>query len=132
MRILTTALALALTVSTAAMVDANTPASANDPAVANACYAVVGNTHFNHIDSAVSAGSWGLCTYSDRVDRIGPGSEPVAEALFYKVGNAWAYTRRHTSGHYDLAALTFYHVPYAVAQQLIAKRALALSAVAGR
>ena len=98
-----------------------------DPGVAAACTKLVSNTPFNHVDAAVADGDWGLCTYSDRVDRITPGSEPVAEAIFYRVASEWEYTRRHTSGHYDLPGLTFFHVPYPVAQRLLAKRTLVLN-----
>ena len=88
----------------------------DNPALASACYAIVG-PYNNHFDAAVVVGSWGICGYSDRTQRIGPGSVLHDAAIFHNVSGTWKFVEKG-NGYWSAVGLEQASVPANIAPSL--------------
>jgi hypothetical protein len=88
----------------------------DNSALARACYTDVAR-YQNHFDGAVTDGVWGVCGYSDRVHRTGPGSVVHNSAIYHHVGGIWKFYHKG-NGYLNAAELEAIGVPADAAQQL--------------
>ena len=90
----------------------------DDATLAKVCYADVAR-YQNHFDGAVTHGVWGICGFSDRVQRPGAGSVLHNSAVFRKVGGTWTFYHK-ANGYLNVKELEEIRVPADVARRLYA------------
>jgi hypothetical protein len=88
----------------------------DDSTFAKACYASLAPFQ-GHFDGAVSDGEWGICGFSDRTQRVGPGSVLHNSALFRTDGGTWKFYQKG-NGYFTVAELEEIGVPVDAAQRL--------------
>jgi hypothetical protein len=90
----------------------------DDPTFAKACYTDV-STFQAHFDGAVVVGAWGICGFSDRTQRVGPGSVLHNSGIYRIVDGTWKFYHK-ANGYLSVADLEEIGVPADVARRLYA------------
>jgi hypothetical protein len=97
----------------------------DDSSFAQFCYAQVVAPYDEHFDAAVTVGDWGICGFSDRTQRIGPGSVVHNSALYHRTNGEWAYSEKG-NGYFTVTELELHGLSSGVAQGLLSKFRLSI------
>jgi hypothetical protein len=88
----------------------------DDSTFAKVCYANIA-PYQAHFDGAVTDGAWGICGFSDRTQRVGPGNVLHNSAIFSNVAGVWKFYHKG-NGYFTVAELVEIGVPVDAAQRL--------------
>lgn len=93
----------------------------DDPAFATFCYSLDARVNY-HLDAAVTDGSWGICSSSDRHETWkGPGFNFHGAALYRRTSSGWTLALKGGGNYFTLNDLQEARVPAADARRLLSR-----------